>query len=170
MNRKPRHLLKQEWSTLRAEIEQACQKHSIQSNDFRALRLTEWQAIDRAIAQQFFALDTCQGNEQLWNRLSPASYSIGIKDCFFNNLNWFLPVDESAYFFVGETMNEQTKYWFYEGNISTISTIIAEASNMKEYFLVAKKYNWLFCYNFYAVVGYGSIINTMIANKEKFIR
>ncbi|OJJ22462.1 hypothetical protein BKI52_07210 [marine bacterium AO1-C] len=169
MNRKPRHLFSKEWTPLRAEIEQVCQKLSIPANDFQPLKITEWKTIDQTIAQKFFARNTCQGNWRLWDELSQESYSLLFKGDFFNHLEWLLTTTEDVYFFTGETINEQTKYWFYQGNIGPITRIIAETHNLGEYFLVSKKYDWLLCYNFYSLIGCGSIVPLMISNKEKFI-
>jgi hypothetical protein len=51
--------------------------------------------------------------------------------------------DETVWYIVNETINESEKFWFYEGKIKSIQTVIDETW-FDELYVVSKKYEWLF--------------------------
>lgn len=58
---------------------------------------------------------------------------------------------ETVWYVVTETINGRDKFWFYEGKIKYIQTIIDETW-FDELYIVSKKYEWLICINHHDIL------------------
>jgi hypothetical protein len=68
---------------------------------------------------------------------------------------------------VNETVNGGDKFWFYEGKVKTIQTVIEASSQLDEMYLISKQYDWLLCINHHdTLIGTG----TRITSKMKEIK
>ena len=169
MKIKKRNILGKEWTSLRVDIERAKNELVISDNEFRELKTNEWELVQSKILKAFL-YDRPQSIKRswLWDDLKVVVHSIGCITDPYEKLNLLIQRDAIVYFFVNETMNEQTKYWYYQGNVNSIISIIGEIIGLDEYYIVSKKYDWLLCTNHHDVlIGAGSIIPKMKENEEK---
>lgn len=65
----------------------------------------------------------------------------------FDQLLNLVDHSEKVWFFLDERVSEGNKYWFYEGYITDIVSILSESTLVDEVYLVSKKYEWLLCVN-----------------------
>lgn len=169
MKTKKRHILTNEWTELRSDIERARKDLSIRAEEFRELKIGEWENIQKNIYDAFlFQRRQETTRSWLWNDFKVEDYAIGCKSDPYEKLNLLLDEDELVYFFVNETVNEQTKYWYYEGKINSIISVIGETIGLDEYYLSSKKYDWLLSTNHHDVLtGVGTIISKMKEKEEE---
>ncbi len=168
MKIKKRNILSRDWTSLRSDIERAQNELGISDNEFKELKINEWELVQSNIFKSFL-YDRPQNIKRswLWNDLKVEAYSIGCFTDPYQKLNLLIKNDDFVYFFVNETVNEQTKFWYYEGNVNSIISIIGETIGLSEYYLVSKKYDWLLCTNHHnSLIGVGAIIQTMKENEE----
>jgi hypothetical protein len=133
------------WTPLRQEIEQVRKKLNISSERFHAVPLNEWNRIQQNILEKF-----CYPNNVgwIWEKLKKKDYAIQFE--YENSFVQLLKVvdgSEKVWLFLNETVSERTKYWFYEGFISEIVSILYESSLINEVYVASKKYEWLLCIN-----------------------
>jgi hypothetical protein len=140
-----RHILRHDWKSLRADIENIIKDKDLSSTDFRQLSVHEdWKAIEENIYQTFCKLDhPAQRPIWLWERFKLATFSIRTKHPY-TLLDKLIDNDEIVWFFVN---GDNDKFWFYEGRIKAIMTIIGESTYIDELYLASKKYHWLVCIN-----------------------
>ncbi|MEM8890833.1 MAG: DUF6756 family protein, partial [Bacteroidota bacterium] len=104
----------------------------------------------------------------LWNDLKMESYSISCSQDPYQSLELLIHPNEQLFFLLNETINEQTKYWCYEGKLSAIVKVIGNSKLMDEYYLVSKKYDWFLALNHHNVlIGSGSITSRMKAEETQ---
>ena len=168
MERKKRHILKKDWTRLRSEIERVRKAFQISFDDFRELKINEWKSIEDKIEENFLS-EKLPNSNWIWNNLKVESISINCKTNPFDKLDLLLDKKEKVYFFVNETVSEQTKYWYYEGRIESIMQILEEVEGFDEFYLCSKKYDWLLCVNHHDVlIGTRGLISKIRANESKF--
>lgn len=171
MKRKKRHILSKEWTDLRSYIERARKDLPIKVEEFRELKIGEWESIQKNIYYAFL-FQRRQETKRSWlyNDFKLEDYAIGCKSDPYERLNLLIDEGELVYFIVNETVNEQTKYWYYEGKINSIIAVIGETVGLDEYYLSSKKYDWLLCTSHHEIlIGVGTIISKM-KEKEKEIK
>ena len=170
MKDKKRNLLRKEWSDLRADIERSRKELNIIDNEkFNSLNINDWKIVQSKIEDNFlYKRNAGVKRSWLWNDLKFETYSIGCLKDPYESLELLIKSDEKIYFLINETINEQTKYWAYEGTIKPIIEIIGDSYHLDEYYLVSKKYEWLLGTNHHDVlIGTGNIISLMKANEAK---
>ena len=142
MTRKNRHILKREWPGLRAEIAGIIKEEKIAETQFRALGVHEnWDVIEEKILATF--CDSIQRPVWLWEHLKLASSSFRVAHPEDYLTGLILP-DEDIYFFINDTND---KFWFYEGRIDVVVSVIGERTLIDEMYFSSKKYEWLICIN-----------------------
>lgn len=152
--RKKRNLLRKNWAPLRAEIERIISEESIDTADFRALSIwEEWETIQRKIYETFCGVKHYKkASGWLWENFKLGTTSLSLREVpRHETLLKLVDPQEKFWFFINETINEKTKFWFYEANLAAVLKIIEESS-VDEYYLVSKKYNWLICENHHEVL------------------
>lgn len=157
---KKRHLLKKEWTSLRAEIAQIIKSTNTPEKEFRSLSIyDDWNKIEEKIYHSFCQpYYTKQRNNWFWNFFKLDTFSLSnLPERPEKYLDKLIDETESIWFVINETVNEIDKLWFYEGKIKTIQMIINE-SWFDELYLISKKYEWLICINHH---------DTLIATGEK---
>jgi hypothetical protein len=142
---KERHLLQQNWESLRADIETIIKENKLSPAEFKALGIhDDWKAIEEKIYQSFCKLyHPTKRPIWLWEHFKLDSYAIILEQPYLY-LDQLADADESVWFF---TNGDSDKFWFFEGNIKTIIKVIGESSCIDELYVASKKYQWLICIN-----------------------
>lgn len=141
------------WTDLRNEIETIRKDFSLTDTQFRPLGLNDWQEIEEKIYQTFCNLTHYKSRPiWLWERFKLDTFSISTEQNPYLYLDKLIDGTETVWFFVNETVNEADKFWFYQGQVKPIQTIVAEACYIDELYLVSKKYEWLLCINHHDVL------------------
>ncbi len=154
---KDRHILRHDWESLRADIESIIKDNKLSTNDFNALSIHDnWKAIEENIYHTFCKLDhPTQRPIWLWEYFKSDTFSI-VVDQPYKLLDQLVDSDETVWFFVN---GDKDKFWFYEGKIKAIVTVIEESSYIDELYLASKKYQWLICINHHDdLIATGQII------------
>ena len=147
--RKERNLLRTNWTDLRAEISKTIAEKGLLENDFRPLSPFEnYREIEEKIYSTFCRLKhPTQRPLWLWTDFKLDTFSLSSLD---NKPEFYLDKlvekTEVVWFVVNETINEVDKFWFYEGKIRSIQTVIDETW-FDELYIISKKYDWLICIN-----------------------
>lgn len=137
------------WSELRTEVEQARHRLGLPDSEFRPLNVTEWPGIEERMRQTF-----CRPNSEvvkplwLWERFKREWYSFWSDACPVLFLNKLVDHQETVWL----VLNEDFKFWFYEGRIQAISEVLAESCYIDEIYVMSKKYDWLLCINHHDVL------------------
>ena len=141
------------WTDLRKEIEKIRKDFGLTDNQFQPLGLNDWQEIEEKIYQTFCKLTHYKSRPVwLWNYFKLDTVSISTEQKPYLYLDKLIDSGETVWFFVNETVNEADKFWFYQGQVKVIQTIIAETCYIDELYLVSKKYDWLLCINHHDVL------------------
>jgi hypothetical protein len=140
-----RNILQHDWENLRADIENIIKDKNLTSEDFRQLRVHEdWKIIEENIYHTFCKLDhPTQRPIWLWEYFKLDTFSIATEQPH-KLLGKLIDNDETVWFFVS---GDKDKFWFYEGKVKAIVTVIEESSYLGELYLASKKYEWLICIN-----------------------
>jgi len=162
---KKRHILSKEFKGIQKSVEILRRDLNINVDDFKPLNINQWKMVEKNINNAFLFQDSQSTRRQsLWYDFKTKPYQINCKADPYKKLNLLIDKNESVYFFA----NEGTKYWFYEGKINVIITILDKAYEIDEYYLCDKKYNWLIGNETHDVlIGVGSIISKMKENEEE---
>lgn len=136
------------WTDLRKEIEKIRKDFSLRDNQFRPLGLNEWQEIENKIYQTFCKLTHHKSRPVwLWEHFKLDTFSLSnLKNRPEIYLDRLIDENETVWYVVNETINEENKFWFFEGKIKCIQTII-DKTWFNELYLISKKYEWLICIN-----------------------
>jgi hypothetical protein len=136
------------WTPLRKEIEAIRKDQGLVESDFHPVGIREWPSIMQKIYHRFCGhMPGASAPLWLWEHFVLDTFSIpSVKKPYFY-LDTLVDPQECIWFFVNETVNEKNNYWFYEGKIKPIQTVLAEACYIDEVFLVSKKYPWMICIN-----------------------
>lgn len=163
MMKKKRSVLKNEWPFLRADIERVIKELNLREQEFCPLKINEWESVEKNIEKYFLVEQPKRiSRSWLWSDLKCEYYAKGFSDDPYLSLNLLVSEKEQVYFIVNETINEKTKYWYYEGTVEKVIEVIGEAVGIDEYYLVSKKYKWLLCVNHHNVLmGTGEMIAKM---------
>jgi hypothetical protein len=140
------------WSEFRQNIEQARKESSIPDTEFKPVNINTWKEIETNIFKTF--CNAPKRIEWLWSCLK-GEYHVTTF-----NYNWpfdqlcnLVDTHEKVWFF----LNENDKFWFYEGYIKPIEKILEGCNYLDEIYIASKKYEWLLCINhddmLYAVGG-----------------
>ena len=154
------------WTPLRKEILNICKRIDASEQRFKPVPMQDWESIQDKILQKF-----CYPNRigWIWERLKEDSYTVQFN---YNNvidkLSHLLADSEIVWLFLNETVTEQTKYWFYEGYVSDIISVLKESKLIDEVYIASKKYEWLLCVNHHDyIIATGSTMPERLLNLEK---
>ncbi len=169
MSDKKRSTLQKDWTHLRTDIERVRKELNIKNDDFRDLNINEWNTVYSNIKKKFlYERPSKVKRSWLWDDLKVETFGISCKNDPYEKLGLLIGKNETVYFLVNETVNEMTKYWFYEGKVDTIISVIGESLGLDEYYLISKKYDWFLSTNHHDVlIGTGTIIARMKKLEEK---
>jgi len=169
MKLKKRNILRKEWPFLKADIERVRKELNIPIKHFRELNINEWKAVQSKIETNFlYERPAIAQRSWLWDDVKVETFGIGCYHDPYEKLGLLIDKKEMVYFIVNETVKEQTKYWYYEGEIDAISSVIGESYGLDEYYLISKKYHWFLCTNHHNIlIGTGIMIPRMKEHKEK---
>lgn len=107
-------------------------------------------------------MDTLSSNVNarwIWESLRDDYAAIAI-DYDHLNLEALIDPSENIWILLDETVNEQTKFWIYEGSISAFNKILWESAWMDEVLIVSKKYEWILILNHHdMMIGTGKMKN-----------
>lgn len=142
---KDRHILRDSWESLRADIESIIKDQKLSTTDFQALSIHyDWKAIEENIYHTFCKLDhPTQRPIWLWEYFKLDTFSIAV-DQSYKLLDQLVDSSETVWFFVN---GDRDKFWFYEGKIHSIVKVIEKSSFIDELYVGSKKYEWLICIN-----------------------
>ena len=142
---KDRHILRHNWENLRADIESIIKDKKLLTTDLKALSIhDDWKAIEENIYHLYCKLDhPTQRPIWLWEYFKQDTFSIAV-DQPCKHLDQLVDASETVWFFIN---GDNDKFWFYEGKIKAIVTVIEESSYIDELYIASKKYQWLICIN-----------------------
>ena len=163
---KKRHISRHNWENLRAEIESIIKDNKLSPTDFKALSIQdEWKEIEENIFHRFCKLDhPTQRPVWLWEQFKLDSFSIAIDQPYLL-LDKLVDNDETVWFIVN---GDRDKFWFYEGKIKPIMTVISESSYIDELYIASKKYQWLICINHHNdLIATGQIMPNKLQQLQK---
>ena len=152
--RKERNLLRKNWTDLRTEISRTIADKGLLETDFRPLSIHEnWKQIEEKIYHTFCTLTyPTKRPIWLWTNFKLDTFSLSnLDDRPELYLDKLVNHVETVWYVVSETINEENKFWFYEGKIKSIQTVIDETS-FNELYVVSKKYEWLICINHHDIL------------------
>ena len=133
------------WTPIRTEISQICKQLYIPEERFRPLSLQEWQSIQNKLFEKFCYPDRIGW---IWERLKGDTYAIQFHYNYpFDQLLNLVDDSERVWLFLDDTVSGKDKYWFYEGFVNDIVTILGETTQTDEVYVASKKYEWLICVN-----------------------
>lgn len=147
--RKERNIQRKKWTDLRAEIAKTIADNGLLETDFRPLSVHEnWQQIEDNIYNTFCSMtNAVQRQDRLWTHFKLDTFSLAASETRPESyLSSLVDAAETVWYAVNETINERTKFWFYEGKIKSIQKIIEETW-FDELYIISKKYEWLLCIN-----------------------
>ena len=147
---KERHILRHNWESLRAEIERIIVDKKLYTTDFKRLNIHEgWKALEENIYYTFCKFDhPTKRTVWLWEHFKLDTFSLVIEQPY-KYLDKLVDKDEIVWFFVN---GDKDKFWFYEGKVKAIMTVIEESSYIPDLYLASKKYQWLICINHHDVL------------------
>ena len=142
---KDKQIFRQDWQSLRSDIENIIKVNNISKTDFKALSIQDdWKVIEENIYHKFCKLDhPIERPIWLWEYFKLDTFSISV-DKPYKYLNQLIDNEETNWFFVN---GDKDKFWFYEGRVKAIKTVIEESSYIDELYIASKKYEWLICIN-----------------------
>lgn len=131
---------------MRAEIESIIKVKNLAPEDFRPLGIHEdWKGIEDNIYHSFCKLGhPTERPVWLWEHFRLDTFTIATKEQPYNYLSKLIDKNENIWLFANDGKG---KFWFYEGKINAIITVIEESSYLNEFYLASKKYQWLICIN-----------------------
>ena len=141
------------WTPLRQEIEQIKKDLKIPDDLLKTVNINDWKKIEANIFRQFCKTKPGFNKNPAWisNCLKHETYSVGLNNFPFKEIEELLKEEQQIWFFVNETVNEKTKFWYYEGKVKPILEVINNSALIDEIYLASKKYEWLICFNHHDV-------------------
>ena len=157
------------WTNVRKEIEKICRDFDLRDTQFQPVGLNDWQGVEDKIYQTFCKLTHHKSRPVwLWEHFKLDTYSISTEQMPYQYLDKLVDDNEIVWFFVNETVKEADKFWFYQGQVKPIQTVIAEACYIDELYLVSKKYDWLLCINHHDIlIATGQIMPAKLRELER---
>jgi hypothetical protein len=153
------------WSPLRTEFEQIRRQYHLPDSEFAPLNQhTNWRKLEEKIYSSFCKLDHPTSRPLwLWEKFKLDTYVLLPKNQPYLLLDKLVPATEPVWFMVKETGRD--KFWFYEGKVQAIQTVIGESGDIDELYLISKQYDWLLCINHHdALIGTGAGITGKMKN------
>ena len=162
-------MLSKTWTPLQEHIQQLRDELSLSPTEFAPVNIHAWQDIQRKIEDTFVGrVHYRQKFRWYWEDFTCDMYSIAFKQDPYQLLHLLIDSGEQLWFFVNETVEEQTKFWFYEGKIRAIQRVIGEAIGLSEYYICSQKYEWMLCVNHHDyLVGTGLSMPQRLKNFDE---
>ena len=154
---KKRHIKsksKRTWTDLRVEIKKLCEQLDISNDEFSEVNINQWNEIESKIWAKF---SSSKNSRCIWETLVPpfATATINYETIKLEEL---IDSVEKVWFLLDETVNEQTKFWIYEGTINAFEKIFPESVWCDEVLIISKKYEWIFIINHHDImIGTGKL-------------
>jgi hypothetical protein len=157
------------WSNLRIDIERVRRELHISLKDFKPVSFTDWKSMQQKVEEKFVYKSHYKTKHTwYWKNFKHGSLGIPFDSNPYEELNKIIDENELVLFFANEIINEQSKFWFYEGRIKAIQSVISETIGFDEYYIGSKKYNWLVCVNHHDIlIGTGKPIIDKLKELEK---
>lgn len=130
---------KNTWTDLRVVVKNICEEYNISDDDFNTINIHEWKEIEEKIWNKF---SSNSHSGWLWNGLNCPVEAIQIDYNSTFSLTDILPLDEKVWILLGETINNGTKYWCFEGDAKTADILFWESIS-SEMIISSKKLEWL---------------------------
>ena len=161
--RKPRHIKsnkKNTWTNLRTELSQLTTELNISRKDFSQVGIEKWKNIENKVWSEF---STVSNAIWIWEHLRQPSTSMQI-DFKYLRFSDFVDPSEYVWVLLDETVNEESKFWIYEGKVSSFDLILNESCWIYEIVIVSKKYEWILIYNHHDILTGTGIMKDRIHN------
>ena len=145
------------WTELRKNIEKVINEFDL-SDKFKSVNLTQIENIDRKFMLSFTKngrqstkfygwIWECLKDENQWGKHSPdykktseiIRYTAGT-------------TNEDLYIIFTESCREREKFWYYEGRLDAMITVIEETPGIDEFYIFDKKFTWLLGQNHHDVI------------------
>ncbi len=141
------------WTELRKNIEEIRRQNNLSENEFKPVDILSWEQIQEKIFATFCRIQNHKDKfNWLWEDFKQRSYSVQFyRNWPFESLLQLVDNSEKVWLFVNESVNEGTKFWFYEGQIKPIVSVLRE-SLVDEVYIASMKYDWLLCINHHDVL------------------
>lgn len=144
---------------LREDIETIRKQLQIPESKFKPLpHTTNWQVLEEKIYHTFCKLDHLDHRPiWLWTAFKNAYETVSLDTDPYLSLYKLVDEKETVWFMVNESVaGKGEKFWFYEGKVAAIQTIIGETTYLDEMYLISKKYEWILCINHHhCLIGSG---------------
>lgn len=136
------------WTELRKNFEEIRQKNKIPEDEFKPVDISSWKQIQEKVFSTFCNIQSYKDKfNWLWDDFKLDTHSVQfLRNYPFDSLIQLVDISEKVWLFVNESVNEGTKFWFYEGKIEAIVFALGE-SYVDEVYIASKKYEWLLCIN-----------------------
>ena len=148
---KDRHIKskrKRTWTDLRVEIQKLREELNISNDEFSEANINEWQEIESKIWTRFSSI---KNSRWIWESLVDEHSAIPVNHDTLD-LELLLDSSEKVWFLFDETVNEQTKFWIYEGSIRAFNQIFGESVWTDEILIISKKYEWILIINHHDII------------------
>jgi hypothetical protein len=150
-------MTKKSWTEFRSDIERVISEFNL-SGILRSVNITQIENIDRNFMTFFVRREKQSRNfcgwiweylkdENVWGQHSP-DYRKTSEILKYTVEN----TDEDLYIIFTESYREKTKFWYYEGKISGMITVIEETNGIDEFYIFSKKFTWLTGQNHHDVI------------------
>ena len=147
-NRHIKSKRKRTWTDLRVEMKKLCEQLNISDNEFSEVSIKEWKEIESKIWTRFSSI---KNSRWIWESLVD-DYSAIPVNYETLGLESLLDSTEKVWFLFDETVNEQTKFWIYEGTIKAFNKIWGESVWTDEILIVSKKHDWILIINHHDII------------------
>ncbi|MGD1891484.1 MAG: DUF6756 family protein [Cyclobacteriaceae bacterium] len=164
---KTRHLKskrKRTWTDLRVEVKKLCVQLDISSEEFSEVNINLWKEIESKVWTRF---SSSKNSRWIWETLVDSYAATPINYKTFR-LEELIDSSEKVWFLLDETVNEQTKFWIYEGTIKAFEKIFWESVWIDEILIVSKKYEWILIINHHDImIGTGKLKDRIKQMKKR---
>ena len=162
------------WTPLRQEIEEIKKDLNISDDQFHEVSINAWKDIEENIYKHFCKISSYKNKpEWIWNCLKNETFALQFNRFPDSLIEELLEPEKEKkiWFFLNETVNEKTKFWFYEGNINAVLKIIGESAMIDEMYFASKNYDWLMCYNHHDIlIVSGEKMISKIKNNGNYLK
>lgn len=148
---------KKSWTEFRSDIEKVIKEFNL-SGELKSVNITQTDNIDKRFMTAFlksekqnksfsgWIWESLKDNNQ-WGRHSP-DYEKTTKILLYTAQD----TNEDLYIIFTESYREKTKFWYYEGKIRAMTTIIEETPGIDEFYIFSKKFTWIIGQNHHDVI------------------
>ena len=138
------------WTDLRTEVKKIREQLKINETSLREVNITHWEGILEKVWKEF---STRKSSRWIWESLKQPTYGFYINSYELLDLTEIVDENEPVWFILDESVNMKTKFWVYEGLITSFNKIIWECNYVDEILIVSKKYEWLISINHHDIIS-----------------